>query len=84
MISTSLLSRRLKELEHLGIVQIRPIEGGRGNEYHLPATVSADVVGYLRLLGGAAHRRAPKATNRSDDGRSTVLESHHREVRINS
>lgn len=35
LISTSLLSRRLKELVHLGIVQSRPVEGGRWNEYHL-------------------------------------------------
>jgi len=33
--SSSLLSRRLKELEHAGIVSRRPVERGRGFEYHL-------------------------------------------------
>lgn len=33
--SSSLLSRRLKELEHAGIVDIRPMAKGRGSEYRL-------------------------------------------------
>ena len=35
LMSSSLLSRRLQELEHAGIVDRRPIEGRRGNEYYL-------------------------------------------------
>ena len=35
LMSSSLLSRRLKELEHVGIVERRPIEGARGHEYRL-------------------------------------------------
>jgi DNA-binding HxlR family transcriptional regulator len=33
--SSALLSRRLKELEYAGIVERRPAEKGRGQEYHL-------------------------------------------------
>ena len=33
--SPSLLSRRLRELEHAGIVEITPADGGRGSEYRL-------------------------------------------------
>ena len=33
--SPSLLSRRLKELGHAGIVEITPIAGGKGSEYRL-------------------------------------------------
>lgn len=33
--STSLLARRLQELEHAGIVERRRLEGSRGYEYHL-------------------------------------------------
>ena len=33
--SPSLLSRRLRELEHAGIVEIVPAEAGRGSEYRL-------------------------------------------------
>lgn len=33
--SSSLLSRRLKELAYAGIVEIRPLKKGRGSEYHL-------------------------------------------------
>ena len=33
--SSSLLSRRLKELEHAGIIERRPLDAGRGSEYHL-------------------------------------------------
>ncbi len=33
--SSSLLSRRLKELVHAGIVERRPLGDGRGSEYHL-------------------------------------------------
>jgi DNA-binding HxlR family transcriptional regulator len=33
--SSSLLSRRLKELEYGGIVETRPVPKGRGREYHL-------------------------------------------------
>lgn len=33
--SSSLLSRRLKEMEHAGIVEIRPSKTGRGSEYYL-------------------------------------------------
>ncbi len=33
--SSSLLSRRLKELEYAGIVECRPVPKGRGQEYHL-------------------------------------------------
>ncbi len=35
LMSSALLSRRLKELEHTGIVDRQPIEGARGNEYLL-------------------------------------------------
>jgi DNA-binding HxlR family transcriptional regulator len=35
LMSSSLLSRRLKALENAGIVDRQPIEGARGNEYHL-------------------------------------------------
>jgi DNA-binding HxlR family transcriptional regulator len=34
-ISSALLSRRLKELEHAGIVERHPAKTGRGSEYHL-------------------------------------------------
>jgi DNA-binding HxlR family transcriptional regulator len=33
--SSSLLSQRLKELQHVGIVERRAVEGARGFEYHL-------------------------------------------------
>jgi DNA-binding HxlR family transcriptional regulator len=35
LMSSSLLSKRLRELERAGIVERRPIPGGRGHEYHL-------------------------------------------------
>lgn len=35
LMSPSLLSQRLKELERAGIVERRPTENGRGSEYHL-------------------------------------------------
>lgn len=35
LMSSALLSRRLKELEHTGIIDRHPIEGARGHEYHL-------------------------------------------------
>ena len=33
--SSSLLSKRLRELERAGIIERRPLANGRGSEYHL-------------------------------------------------
>ena len=35
LISPSLLSQRLRELESAGLVERRPVAGGKGSEYHL-------------------------------------------------
>src|SRR6266511_2997454 len=35
LMSSSLLSKRLRELERAGIIERRPLPNARGNEYHL-------------------------------------------------
>jgi DNA-binding HxlR family transcriptional regulator len=55
--SSALLSRRLKELEYAGIVERRPAEKGRGQEYHL-TEAGRDLFPILDGMGLGAQRWA--------------------------
>lgn len=72
LISTSLLSRRLKELEHLGIVDIQPIEGGRGNEYFL-TNAGRELSPLIDGMGNWAQRWVRDDLVREENLDSTLL-----------
>jgi DNA-binding HxlR family transcriptional regulator len=53
--SSALLSRRLKELEHAGIIERRPAATGRGSEYH-PTDAGRELLPVLEGMGNWAQR----------------------------
>jgi DNA-binding HxlR family transcriptional regulator len=53
--SSALLSRRLKELEHAGIIRRRPAQSGRGSEYHL-TDAGRELLPILEGMGNWAQR----------------------------
>ncbi len=53
--SSALLSRRLKELDHAGIIERRPITKGRGSEYHLTES-GRELLPILEGMGQWAQR----------------------------
>ncbi len=53
--SPALLSKRLKELEHGGIIESRPAPSGRGSEYHL-TKAGAELSPILEGMGLWAQR----------------------------
>lgn len=53
--SSALLSRRLKELEYLGIVERKPSEEGRGSTYHL-TSAGSEMFPIVESMGNWAQR----------------------------
>jgi DNA-binding HxlR family transcriptional regulator len=64
-LSRALLTRRLHELEHAGVVQIRPKPGGHGSLYE-PTPAGRDLSGVLEAIGGWAERWMELTTQHSD------------------
>jgi DNA-binding HxlR family transcriptional regulator len=54
-LSRALLTRRLRELEHAGVIQIRPKPGGHGSLYE-PTPAGRDLQGVLNALAAWAER----------------------------
>jgi DNA-binding HxlR family transcriptional regulator len=54
-LSRALLTRRLRELEHAGVIQIRPKPDGHGSLYE-PTPAGWDLQGVLNAIGGWAER----------------------------
>jgi DNA-binding HxlR family transcriptional regulator len=54
-LSRALLTRRLRELEHVGVIQIRPKPDGHGSLYE-PTPAGRDLQGVLNAIGGWAER----------------------------
>jgi len=53
--SSSLLSQRLRELEHAGIIDRRPVAKGRGSEYHL-TQAGRELFDVVQHMGNWAQR----------------------------
>ena len=64
-LSRALLTRRLRELEHAGVIQIRPKSDGRGSLYE-PTPAGRDLAGVLRAIGGWAERWTEVTTDHAD------------------
>src|SRR5215207_11235500 len=54
-LSRALLARRLRELERVGVLEIRPKPSGRGSVYE-PTPAGKDLAGVLEAIGGWAER----------------------------
>jgi len=54
-LSRALLTRRLRELEHVGVIQIHPKPDGHGSLYE-PTPAGRDLQGVLEAIGGWAER----------------------------
>jgi DNA-binding HxlR family transcriptional regulator len=54
-VSRSLLAQRLRQLERVGIIEAVPIEGGRGNTYHL-TQAGKDLEPVIMVMGEWAIR----------------------------
>jgi DNA-binding HxlR family transcriptional regulator len=54
-LSRALLTRRLRELEHAGVIEIRPKPDGHGSLYE-PTPAGRDLAGVLEAIGGWAER----------------------------
>jgi DNA-binding HxlR family transcriptional regulator len=54
-LSRALLARRLRELEHAGVIEIRPKPDGHGSLYE-PTPAGRDLEGVLHAIGGWAER----------------------------
>ena len=64
-LSRALLARRLRELEHVGVIQIRPKPDGHGSLYG-PTPAGRDLQGVLTAIGGWAERWTELTTEHSD------------------
>jgi DNA-binding HxlR family transcriptional regulator len=64
-LSRALLTRRLRELERAGVIQIRPKPGGRGSLYE-PTSAGRDLGPVLLALGGWAERWTEITTEHAD------------------
>jgi DNA-binding HxlR family transcriptional regulator len=63
-LSRALLARRLRELEHAGVIQIRPKPDGHGSLYE-PTPAGGDLAGVLEAIGGWAERWTQLTTEHS-------------------
>jgi DNA-binding HxlR family transcriptional regulator len=66
-LSRALLTRRLRELEHAGVIQIRPKPDGHGSLYE-PTPAGWDLSGVLFALGRWAERWTQVTAEHSDPG----------------
>jgi DNA-binding HxlR family transcriptional regulator len=64
-LSRALLTRRLRELDHAGVIQIRPKPDGHGSLYE-PTAAGRDLAGVLEAIGGWAERWTELTTEHSD------------------
>jgi DNA-binding HxlR family transcriptional regulator len=64
-LSRALLTRRLRELEHAGVIQIRPKPDGHGSLYE-PTPAGRDLQRVLEAIGGWAERWTELTTQHSD------------------
>ena len=64
-LSRALLTRRLRELEHAGVIQIRPKPDGHGSLYE-PTPAGRDLAGVLEAIGGWAERWTEVTTEHAD------------------
>ena len=64
-LSRALLTRRLRELEHAGVIQTRPKPDGHGSLYE-PTPAGRDLTGVLLAIGGWAERWTELTTQHSD------------------
>ena len=64
-LSRALLARRLRELEHAGVIQTRPKPDGHGSLYE-PTPAGRDLTGVLLAIGGWAERWTELTTQHSD------------------
>jgi DNA-binding HxlR family transcriptional regulator len=64
-LSRALLTRRLRELEHAGVIQIRPKPDGHGSLYE-PTAAGRDLSGVLLALGFWAERWTQLTTKHAD------------------
>jgi DNA-binding HxlR family transcriptional regulator len=55
LMSPTLLTKRLAELERAGVVERRPLDGGRGSSYHL-TTAGHELAPVVQLLGAWGDR----------------------------
>ena len=64
-LSRALLTRRLRELDHAGVIQIRPKPDGHGSLYE-PTPAGRDLSGVLEAIGGWAERWTQLTTKHAD------------------
>jgi DNA-binding HxlR family transcriptional regulator len=64
-LSRALLTRRLRELQHAGVIQIRPKPDGHGSLYE-PTAAGRDLMPVLMALGGWAERWTQLTTKHAD------------------
>ncbi|MGH3100571.1 MAG: winged helix-turn-helix transcriptional regulator, partial [Thermoleophilia bacterium] len=64
-LSRALLTRRLRELDHAGVIQIRPKPDGHGSLYE-PTPAGRDLAGVLQAIGGWAERWTEVTTEHAD------------------
>jgi DNA-binding HxlR family transcriptional regulator len=64
-LSRALLTRRLRELQHAGVIQIRPKPDGHGSLYE-PTAAGRDLMPVLVALGGWAERWTQLTTKHAD------------------
>jgi DNA-binding HxlR family transcriptional regulator len=64
-LSRALLTRRLRELDHAGVIQVRPKPDGHGSLYE-PTAAGRDLLPVLLALGGWAERWTELTTQHSD------------------
>jgi DNA-binding HxlR family transcriptional regulator len=64
-LSRALLTRRLRELDHAGVIQVRPKPDGHGSLYE-PTAAGWDLSRVLEAIGGWAERWTELTTEHSD------------------
>jgi DNA-binding HxlR family transcriptional regulator len=64
-LSRALLTRRLRELEHAGVIKSRPKPDGHGSLYE-PTPAGRDLAGVLQAIGGWAERWTEVTTEHAD------------------
>jgi DNA-binding HxlR family transcriptional regulator len=64
-LSRALLTRRLRELEHAGVLKSRPKPDGHGSLYE-PTPAGRDLAGVLQAIGGWAERWTEVTTEHAD------------------
>ncbi len=65
--SRSMLSKRLAELEHVGVIRSKPKELGRGSTYEL-TEAGADLAAVIHALGAWGERWVEVTTTHADPG----------------